>query len=183
MLSVCALFCTFISTMKQLLFLLSISIPLCYKAAPKLPIVEYEGREMHLYSYEELKEVKDFNEVEAIDLTAENLISINGIAAYSNLRYLKLSGNKDLKGFSGLSRLKKLEVIFLIKCDLTEIPEEIAKCTSLKKLYFNGNSLKDISRVTSLVNLKELDFINCDLKEIPKGFSNLKNLKKNFKIR
>ena len=119
--------------------------------------VNVSGVDYLVYFYEDLKKETSPQNVYAIDLTSEGIISINGIALYQNLKYLKLSGNANIIEFEGIDKLKSLEELYLIDCKLTEVPAGISNLTSLKKVYLNGNSLREVSSINSLTNLVELD--------------------------
>lgn len=166
--------------MNNLKWIICISLILSIKSIgiSQSDSVNVDGKNLFVYKFDVLKNVQDPIVVEAIDMANESLLGINGIALYQNLQYLKLNGNHELGRFSGVDRLKKLKQLYLIDCNLTQIPDEFKGLVSLKVLYLNTNNFTSIDPLLTLQNLEQLDLMNCKLKEIPKGFSNLKNLKK-----
>lgn len=61
--------------------------------------------------------------------------------------------------------------------EITEIPDEISKLTSLEQLWCNSNPLKTLSaKLYKCSKLKVIDFRDTEIHDIPREVGRLKNL-------
>jgi len=76
-----------------------------------------------------------------------------------------------------VTRLIKLNILYLGENQITEIPESITKLINLKGLYLHKNQLTEIPiQVIKLINLNRLNLNSNQLFEIPESITKLKNL-------
>ena len=79
--------------------------------------------------------------------------------------------------FEYICRLKHLESLYLLGCNIDKVPKAIKNLAVLKKLYLDNNSLKKLPRsLGGLKNLKMLGLPGNQLKKIPNIFASLNNL-------
>lgn len=124
-----------------------------------------------------LKELKalnitwtDFNHFPRIIFELPNLVSLDIAFRDTTIIVDTLCYNFE--------RLKNLELLSLISCDLTDLPLPLTKMRRLKYLSLGVNKIRVItSPIGNLDSLIEVDFSQNDLTELPKDFFKLKNLK------
>jgi hypothetical protein len=117
----------------------------------------------YIKTYEN-KDVRTFKEwlfenphgpyVEYINCGYSNLIDLNGIEEFINLKILDCDGN-NLTELPNLSSLKKLSGIFCSRNNLTELPD-LSNLKKLKTLYCYDNKLKKLPDLTGLEGLRDL---------------------------
>lgn len=130
-------------------------------------------------------EIGQLSFLESLDISknrVEGNIPID-IANLTNLRTLRLDGNKQLSGPlpSSIGQLSSLEFLFLGNCSFTgPIPIEIGKLINLKKLSMWGNPLNSTISV-ELSKLTNLEYLNLHDAEIhgnlPPEFGSLHKIK------
>lgn len=105
------------------------------------------------YDYKN-KTVISFNEFIGLDM-----LSYNGI---------------DNKIFNHLHLMKNLNSIYICRCKLSFIPDEIYELTNLRHLNANYNNIKTFStNIYLLTKLDYLDLSNNYIQEIPNGIKSL----------
>jgi Leucine-rich repeat (LRR) protein len=93
--------------------------------------------------------------------------SIEGIDEFPHLVSLELTGNHEIKDFSFLEKLPKLQKLYLSDTGITEIPSEVAKLGELTTLFLGKNAIKDFSLLASLPKLVDLGLEEMSLRKIP----------------
>lgn len=100
----------------------------------------------------------------------ESLLDIEGTTA------LSIKGGRMREWFPEIELFENLTYL-LIRANLTEIPDGIAKLKKLQVLTLNSNNLKKISpEIGQLSQLKILDLFSNELESFPVGLLALKNL-------
>jgi hypothetical protein len=108
-----------------------------------------------------------------LNLTNNNITSLDGIELDNNLQELYLGYNK-IKETGGLSSLTNLQVLYLHNNQIKEIGA-LSALTNLEQLYLDCNQIKEVGTLSSLTNLYLLDLFHNQIKEIG-GLSSLTNL-------
>ena len=84
-----------------------------------------------------------------------NLIDLNGIEEFTNLKYLYCHDNQ-LKSLPDLSNLTSLEYLSCSNNQLTSLPD-LSNLTNLKYLSCYDNQLTSLPDLSNLTNLNRLD--------------------------
>ncbi len=138
------------------------------------------------------KNIKEFQELQFLNLSANKISDILALSHLTNLTKLDLSSNqiRDISALSNLTNLTKLylsnrgifEKIFLIYFrNLTKSNNQIrdisvlSHLTNLTELYLSGNQINDISALSNLTNITKLYLDNNEIRNIS-ALSHLTNL-------
>ncbi len=130
--------------------------------------------------------MKEFNYQDALlknskeeiqSINAETAENIDEISLFTNLKSLRLSKNCNIKDFSFLKELVKLEELYLKEMDIKEIPKEILSLKNIKTLFIGGNEISDFSILTELTTLEDLGLEDLNLKKVPEEILALSQLK------
>jgi len=109
------------------------------------------------------------------------------LSKMTNLKYLSISGNKELfasndlvnKNFRRLSKLVNLESLKLVSTGLQIIPEEITGLPNLKQLVLNHNEIEYIPRsIVKMDNLRDLRVSYNPITSFPDYLCDLINLRR-----
>jgi internalin A len=99
--------------------------------------------------------VKDVRRISYLNLNHCDIVNLEGLEYFSNLRKLDLSFN-DIKVVTFLTKLTHLQDLIINNNKISDL-SEIAKIPSLRTLDISSNEISDLNPITALVNLKELD--------------------------
>jgi hypothetical protein len=118
------------------------------------------------------------------------LFLISGYTFFINSRLLLIDGssqgqylcnfdyNNPTKYFEEFAKTGSEGLVFGVEFSLTELPKEVGKATSLKRLFLEDNNISSIpSEIGSLTNLEILKINNTPLDILPPEIGNLTNLK------
>lgn len=121
-------------------------------------------------------------EIYSLNLTSSGYKELpKALFKFKNLQVLDLSANQFTdweKTFQELSQLPNLRILRLNRCNLRELPKNIALLDQLLMLSVHGNNLKKLpDAIGELRQLKYLDIgMNLKLTSIPDTFQNLQCL-------
>ncbi len=111
--------------------------------------------------------------LQSIDLSDNNITSINIVTNLPELQYVFLTNN-NIDDISPLSSLSKLLVVDVSQNDITELPD-FSSAKSIEALYISKNKLSDLSSIHSAASLVILDVSNNNI-------TNAKNIGKLTKL-
>ena len=104
-----------------------------------------------------------FNDVKNIvrlDLSNDNISDLSSLNLEKlNLFSLDISGNKGIKGFDYLSKLKNLQSLVANECDINNL-DDIVKLNNLQSLSLISNDIGDVSVFNNMDKLETLNLAN-----------------------
>ncbi|XP_031247907.1 dynein assembly factor 1, axonemal homolog [Pistacia vera] len=120
--------------------------------------------------------LSDFKNLERLDLSFNNLTSLEGLKSCVNLKWLSVVQNKlqSLKGIEGLS---KLTVLNAGKNKLRSMAE-VGSLASLRALILNDNEIVSICRLDQMKDLNTLVLSRNPIREIGESLLKMKSLTK-----
>ena len=118
--------------------------------------------------------------LEELDISANNISSIDGVNLITSLNSLTVNGN-SLTSIPNLENLYSLERLSAYSNNITKMPK-VSNSGMLKYIFMSDNKLDDISELATLTNVIELDLRNNVLTN--ENLTSLENMKvtKSFKI-
>ncbi|UCD01265.1 MAG: leucine-rich repeat protein [Promethearchaeota archaeon] len=136
-------------------------------------IISLNCESSNLGRLSEITELNSLKDLEHLQLTRNNLHSIDGIQILEKLRTLDLSHNKLIK-IENLESSINLEELNLANNEIQRI-NGLDSLKKLKKLSLNNNLIEDIDNLSHLTNLEELNLSHNAISEI-KHLDNLNQL-------
>jgi Leucine-rich repeat (LRR) protein len=136
----------------------------------------------YLKKYKKNTEItfKEYLDIEKVNIdiyelfcSHSNLIDLNGIEEFKNLRYIDCSNN-ELTELPDLSNLKGLENIRCSENNLSKLPD-LSSLTELTNLSCFDNNLTELPDLSNLTKLESLYCQDNKLTELP-DLTNLKYL-------
>ncbi|MBN1215274.1 MAG: hypothetical protein JXA99_07490 [Candidatus Lokiarchaeota archaeon] len=122
-------------------------------------------------------QIKDFSELEYLDVSQCLLEGAKFGKILTNLKYLDLSYNNIVNFKTESESMEKLEILIVNNNPLDVFPEELTKAINLKKLNLSETNIKEIPEfVGDLKYLEELE-LPLQIKGFPQSIIHLKNLK------
>ena len=117
----------------------------------------------------------------SLDLRNEEILNIDTLKIFSNLKSLTIYGDHNNKFtmqlFNAIKELSKLETLSIYFLSIDTIPKEIILLTNLEILDFNDNQIESIPNyLFQLRKLKHLSITKNKIKFIPKSIGQLSNL-------
>lgn len=88
-------------------------------------------------------------------LQDKNLEDLDGLEKYTNIKFLKLCGNKNIKSYSILSKLSLLEELEIEHCGLTSL-DQLGYLPELHTLRCGHNLLKNLSGIENFPKLRSI---------------------------
>lgn len=120
----------------------------------------------NLNNFDKKIHVKDVRGIGYLNLNHCNIVNLEGLEYFRNLRKLDLSFN-NISDTSPLAKLNHLQELYIYNNNIKDL-SETSKILSLRKLDISNNEIVDIDPLTALVNLKELDVNNNKIQNITK---------------
>ena len=116
--------------------------------------------------------------VDYINLDRNAITNLDGVAAFTGLKWLRLNDNK-LKTLPSLAPLTKLRRIYLRDNLLPEVPEALKDAPALTDIELSGNPITEIPAwLAGKRGLRNLSFNRCTrLQKLPDDLSAWKSLK------
>jgi len=130
-------------------------------------------REQNIEDIKKIRDIEDnYKKIQELDLSNNNIKSLEGIGIFTNLRRLNINNNK-INHIKNLDKLKELQYVSLRNNNLSKI-EGFEELTNLEHLDLSGNI--NISKIPDSIHemqsLKILKLQNCHIKEFSEVVSN-----------
>ena len=115
--------------------------------------------------------------VDYINLDRNAITNLEGVAAFTGLKWLRLNDNR-LKSLPSLSSLASLRRIYLRDNRLTEVPEALKDAPSLTDIELSGNPITEVPAwLAERRGLKNLSLNRTRIQKLPADMSAWKCLK------
>ncbi len=109
--------------------------------------------------------------------STEELMILNNIEQFTNIRHLSLSGNQLSIFPAWIKNLRHLEILFLAVNNLTSLPEDIDRLNTLKELGVSCNKLVNLpDSIGKLTSLILLDLRGNCIRYVPETLCSLSKL-------
>lgn len=105
----------------------------------------------------------DLDSIESL-VIERGAVDISALARLRNLKYLFIYRSPQIKDYSPLWGLSRLETLEVSRCGLTDL-SSFAKLTNLRVLMLSGNYISDITPLKGLTGLVWLDLSSNGLSE------------------
>lgn len=119
-----------------------------------------------------------------LDLSNQNLVTVQDVSAFQELRALNLSGNTRLDIVETLQTISQPEALKILRLDslnLNQLPNGIERFKNLKQLSLAGNPDLDLAVLfDQLENFEQLEFLNLkgnSIQQLPENITKLKSIK------
>lgn len=103
----------------------------------------------------DLTQIAQLTSIEELDLSLNQIASVELLNSMRQLRVLTLDGNRTLKSLEGLQDLKQLEVLKVHCASLVDI-DAIKGLTNLRHLDVSCNQISSLTPITNLTKLEKL---------------------------
>ena len=114
--------------------------------------------------------------VDYINLDRNALTNLDGVAAFTGLKWLRLNENK-LSSLPGLTSLSSLRRIYLRDNAFTEVPEALKDLPSLTDVELSGNPIAEVPEWLAKKRLEFLSLTRTRVKALPADLSAWKGMK------
>lgn len=115
--------------------------------------------------------------VDYINLDRNAITNLDGVAAFTNLKWLRLNDNR-LASLPDLAPLKSLRRIYLRDNRLQTVPEALKEAPALTDIELSGNPITEVPDwLAARRGLVNLSFNRTRLQKLPAGLSAWKGLK------
>ncbi len=139
-------------------------------------LFEYANIELKIENCQ--KVFSKYASLRSLDISADALLDIRPIMAFSNLTKLVLNNNIIEFIPDEISNLEDLTELNLGSNNIYEIPNSLYTLNKLKVLDLNGNKIEDISkRVSNLKELEKLDLEGNLIENVPASLADLPKIK------
>jgi Leucine-rich repeat (LRR) protein len=123
----------------------------------------------------------DNNEETTVTDLQAMLFDLDITEPINTIKRLILLNNKSptvVKLLGSIDKLRSLEELYVISCNLTFLPVSVCKLKELRILNLTNNSLKHLpNEIVNLTNLRELDLSHTLFEELPLTISQMKSIK------